>query len=76
MLHTYSLFKCLGLRMINKYVSRYTKRNDNTPHDVIFDVIKPNDAGKIACPMNRVQHIFNDSLSVSMDINLFCIVVE
>ena len=37
-----------------------------TMHDVIFDVIKPNDAEKIACPLNIVQHIFIDSLSVSM----------
>ena len=47
-------------------ISRYTKKNANTPHDVIFDVIKPNDAGKIACPVNIFQDIFNDSLSVSM----------
>ena len=47
-------------------ISRYAKRNDNTPHDVIFDVIKPNDAGKMACPMNIVQHIFIDFLSFSM----------
>ena len=47
-------------------ISRHTKRKANTPHDVIFDVIKPNDAGKIACPLNIVQHIFMDSLSVNM----------
>ena len=47
-------------------ISRYAKRNDNMPHDVIFDVIKPNDAGKMACPMNIVQHVFIDFLSVSM----------
>ena len=44
-------------------ISRYTKKNANTPHDVIFNVIKPNDA----CPLNIVQHIFFiDSLSVSI----------
>ena len=32
--------------------------NDNTPHDVIFDVIEPNDAGKMVCPMNIVQMYF------------------
>ena len=47
-------------------ISLYTKRYANTPHDVIFDVIKLNDSGKIACPLNKVQHIFIDSLSVSM----------
>ena len=46
-------------------ISRYTKRNANTPYEIIFDVIKP-DAGKIACLLNIVQHIFIDSLSVSM----------
>ena len=47
-------------------ISWFAKRNDNTPHDVIFDVIKPNDAGKMACPMNIVQRVFIDFLSVSM----------
>ena len=47
-------------------ISRYGIRNANTPHDIIFDVIKPNDAGKIACPLNIVQHIFIVSHSVSM----------
>ena len=47
-------------------ISWNTKRNANMPHDIIFDFIKPNDAGKIACPLNIVQHIFIDSLSVSM----------
>ena len=47
-------------------IAQNTKRNANTPHDVIFDIIKPNDARKIACPLNIVQHIFIDSLSVSM----------
>ena len=47
-------------------ISWYTKMNANTPYDIIFNVIKPNDAGKIACPLNIVQHIFIDSLSVSM----------
>ena len=53
------------------------------PHDVIFDIIKPNDAGKMVCPMNIVQNIFIDFLSVSLlewkyivDINFVCIVVE
>ena len=27
-------------------ISRYAKRKDYTPHDVIIDVIKPNDTGK------------------------------
>ena len=43
-------------------ITWYTKRNANMPHDVI----KPNDAGKIACPQKIVQHIFIDSLFVSM----------
>ena len=47
-------------------ILRYRKRNVNSPHYVIFDVIKPNDAGKIACPLNIVEHIFIDSLSVGM----------
>ena len=33
-------------------ISRYTKRNSNASHDVIFDVLKPNDAEEIACPLN------------------------
>ena len=44
-------------------ISRYTIRNANTHNDVIFDLIKPKDAGKIACPLNIVQHIFIDFLS-------------
>ena len=36
------------------------------PHGVIFDVIKPNNIGKIACPLNVIQHIFIDSFSGSM----------
>ena len=47
-------------------ISWYTKRKAKMPHDVIFDVIKPNDAGKIECLLNVVQHIFIDSLSVIM----------
>ena len=54
-------------------ISWYAKSNDNTPHDVIFDVIKPNDAGKMACLMNKVQHIFIDFLSVRMEIDQFCL---
>ena len=47
-------------------ISWYTKRNANMPHVVIFDAIKSNDTGKIACPLNIIQHISIDSLSVSM----------
>ena len=36
--------------------------NAYMPHDVT----KPNDAGKIVYPLNVVQHIFIDSLSVNM----------
>ena len=36
------------------------------PHDVIFDVIKSINTGKIACPLTIDQHIFIGSLSVSM----------
>ena len=63
MLNTYFLF--ISSDKIDE-ISRNKERNTNTPHDVIFDVIKLNDAGKIACPLNAVQHIFIDSLSVSM----------
>ena len=46
--------------MIDKlhYMSLNTERNGNTPQDVVFDALKLNDTGKIACPLNVVQHIF------------------
>ena len=67
MLHTNSLFKIIGNSNDNLHnISRYRKRNANTPHDVIFDIMKLNYAGKIAWLLNIVQHIFIDSLSVSM----------
>ena len=59
-------------------ISRYTKRNANMPHDVIFDVIKPNDARKISCPLNIVQHIFTNFLYFRMeiDINFFALLLN
>ena len=35
-------------------------------HDVIYDIIKPNDTRKITCPLNAVQLFFIDSVSISM----------
>ena len=40
-------------------ISRNTERNVNTAHDVIHDIIKPNDTRKIIHPLNIVQHIFH-----------------
>ena len=54
MLHTYSLFKLFMTGTLNDKlhdISRYTKKNANTPHDIIFDFNKLNDAGEIACPL-------------------------
>ena len=56
----------LATKMFNYKVPQNTERNvNNTAHDVISDVIKPNDTRKITCPPNVVQHIFIDSLSIS-----------
>ena len=47
------------------------------PHDIIFNVITPNDAGKIVCLQNVVQHIFYCwHVKMKIDINVSCIVVE
>ena len=35
-------------KLINYKIWRKTERNGNTPHDLIFDVIKPNDGQKTA----------------------------
>ena len=84
MLHTHYLFK----RPVYQYLSdklqdipRNTERNIDMAHDVISDIIKSNDAKKITCPLNVVQHILIDSLSIVMlewkkDIYFYCSVVQ
>ena len=56
-------------------ISRYTKRNAKTPHCNIFDVVKPNDAWKIACPLNipgstTYFYLFSFYKHVRMEINI------
>ena len=62
-------------------ISQNIERKAKMPHDVIlvFDVIKPNDIGKITSPLNEVQHILFYSLSNGNRYQFFlhcCIVVH
>ena len=81
MLHTCSLFNRLGIRVINYTIYHGIRKWTLPVHNVIFDVIKPNDTRKITCPLNRVQHKFYQfsfyyHIRMYIDINFSCVVLE